>query len=223
MILYEMSCGKVPFDADNFMGILTQHMYKAPIPIRALVPPPENVPPGLEAIILKCLSKRSEQRYPSMRDLSLDLEKLAGGLVPDAVGEMMSRSGGFNVPNEFFKGHARMPAPVPATPSRAGKSQWPLFAGAAGVVAAVGMVVAIFTRSAASPASQPPASSGVALAAFDDHSRFRRQASRSLPGCGRPWLSRRSPRRRDFSGTGTVSGRAPSSWKWRTASRSSST
>ena len=38
VILYEMASGKVPFDADNFMGILTQHMYKAPVPIRALVP-----------------------------------------------------------------------------------------------------------------------------------------------------------------------------------------
>ncbi len=38
VILYEMASGHVPFDADNFMGILTQHMYKAPVPIRALVP-----------------------------------------------------------------------------------------------------------------------------------------------------------------------------------------
>jgi len=37
VILYEMASGKVPFDADNFMGILTQHMYKSPAPIRALI------------------------------------------------------------------------------------------------------------------------------------------------------------------------------------------
>src|SRR5689334_9133375 len=89
VILYELACGKVPFDADNFMGILTQHMYKAPVPIRALVPPPQDIPPGLEAIILKCMSKRPEQRYGSMQELLVDIDKLRDGLPPDAVAEMM--------------------------------------------------------------------------------------------------------------------------------------
>ena len=153
VILYELACGKVPFDADNFMGILTQHMYKAPVPIRALVPPPQDIPPGLEAVILKCLSKRPEQRYETMAELFADLEKVGEGLVPDAVGEMMARSGGFNVPADFFKRQGKMPEPVPATPAGARKNRWPLFAGLAGVAAAVGLVVAIFAKSAYSPAS----------------------------------------------------------------------
>jgi serine/threonine-protein kinase len=162
VILYELACGKVPFDADNFMGILTQHMYKAPVPIRALVPPPQEVPPGLDAIVLKCLSKRPEQRYGSMRELQADIDKLRDGLVPDAVGEMMARSGGFNVPADFFKVQGRMPAPVPATPAGVPtKSRSALIAGIAGVLVAVGLVVAIFAQSKSSPASPPTAAAPV--------------------------------------------------------------
>ena len=117
VILYEMASGKVPFDADNFMGILTQHMYKSPPPIRALVPLAQDVPPGLDAVVLKALSKRVELRYQSMQELAQDLELVERGAVPTAVQEMMGRSGGFNVPADYF----RKPVPggptmLPATP-----------------------------------------------------------------------------------------------------------
>jgi serine/threonine-protein kinase len=134
VILYEMASGKVPFDADNFMGILTQHMYKSPVPIRALVPG-VDVPPGLDAIVLKALSKKPEGRYQTMDELIADLDKLDHGLLPDAVQEMMARSGGFNVPADYFRSSA-MPAPVPASPL-GHKPRWPLYA----VIAAVGTIV----------------------------------------------------------------------------------
>ena len=163
VILYELASGRVPFDADNFMGILTQHMYKAPVPIRALVPAPQEVPPGLEAIVLKCLSKRPEHRYQSMTELITEFDKLTAGAVPDAVPEMMARSGGFNVPVDYFK-KGQMPAPVPATPSSrpgANSSRWPLYAGVAGVLAAIGIVVGIFANGRSSSAT-PTAPSAVA-------------------------------------------------------------
>jgi eukaryotic-like serine/threonine-protein kinase len=137
VMLYEMASGKVPFDADNFMGILTQHMYKAPVPIRALVPE-IAVPPGLEAIVLKILTKKPEGRYGSMDELVLDLEKLEKGLVPDAVQEMMARSGAFHLPADYFHS-GLMPALVPARPARK-RTRWPLYA----VVAATATVVGVF-------------------------------------------------------------------------------
>ncbi|MEO6599438.1 MAG: serine/threonine-protein kinase [Polyangiaceae bacterium] len=164
VILYELASGRLPFDADNFMGILTQHMYKAPVPIRALVPVPQAVPPGLEAIILKCLSKRAEHRYQSMGELMVEFQKLAAGGVPDAVPEMMARSGGFNVPVDYFK-KGPMPAPVPATPSQepgAGGNRWPLYGGIAGVLAAIAIVVGIFAKSQSSAAVQTPAEAAAA-------------------------------------------------------------
>lgn len=152
VMLYEMASGEVPFDADNFMGILTQHMYKAPVPIRALVPP-RDISPGLEAIILKCLSKTPDQRYQHMAELAADLDKAARGLVPDAVPELMARSGGFHVPADYFKDRG-MPAALPATPHGLRKrTPWGLYAGIAGVLAAVLIVVGIFARSSDTTAS----------------------------------------------------------------------
>jgi serine/threonine protein kinase len=145
VIMYEMTSGQLPFNADNFMGILTQHMYKAPVPIRALVPladrPAIECPPTLEAVVLKCMSKKPEQRYQSMEELRDDLEKVRAGGVPGAVGEMMARSGGFNVPADYFKHPST--ALVPATPVEK-RQPWPRIVWVAGALAAVGLVAGIF-------------------------------------------------------------------------------
>jgi serine/threonine-protein kinase len=153
VILYEMASGRVPFDADNFMGILTQHMYKAPVPIRALVPAQQEVPPGLEAIVLKCLSKRPEHRYQTMAELIVDLDKFRSGAVPDAVPDMMGRAGGFNVPADYFK-KGSMPTPLPAAPNtRPKRSRAPLIFGLvtlfAGFVIAASIYVKNRTQTAA--------------------------------------------------------------------------
>ena len=142
VILYELSCGRLPFDADNFMGILTQHMYKAPAPIRTISPEAGEIPPGFEAIILKCLSKRPEQRYQNMDELREDLERLVANGVPAAVPEMMERSGGFHVPTDFFKQGVPMPAPVSATPTDLPKrrTNWALYAGIAAPIVIAGAI-----------------------------------------------------------------------------------
>jgi serine/threonine-protein kinase len=154
VILYEMAAGKPPFDADNFMGVLTAHMYKQPVPIRAIVPPPQEVPTGLDMMIMKCLSKKPELRYASFEAFVEDFEKFERGEVPDAVGELMGRSGGFNVPADYFRS-SHMPPSVPGTPPRR-RQPWPLYAGVAGVGAAVLIVGVILVGSALTKADGGP-------------------------------------------------------------------
>ena len=163
VILYELASGKVPFDADNFMGILTQHMYKSPVPIRALVPE-VDVPPGLDAIVLKSLTKKPEGRYQSMDEVVSDLEKLEKGLLPDAVHEMMARSGGFNVPADYFRSSG-MPAPVPGQPAGVPKQRWPLVAVIAAVATGLGIVGVVMARGGNSTAHPLPAPTTTASAA----------------------------------------------------------
>jgi serine/threonine-protein kinase len=70
---------------------------------------------------------------------------------------MMSRSGGFNVPADYFKRGKTMPEPVPATPDGyRPRPSWPLYAGVAGVLTAIGIVVAIFAKTREGAATPPP-------------------------------------------------------------------
>jgi serine/threonine protein kinase len=72
VMMFEMLAGEMPFQAENFMGILTQHMYKAPPSLRAK-PNSLDCPEALEAIVLKCMAKRPEARYQTMEELAADL------------------------------------------------------------------------------------------------------------------------------------------------------
>jgi serine/threonine-protein kinase len=111
VMLYEMASGQLPFVADNFMGILSQHMYQPPAPFGTMnLDPP--VPPGLEAIIFKCISKQPDQRYPDMDAVAADLKRFQDGDVPEAVGELMNRTGGFAVPEDYFRQKTVDPGPV---------------------------------------------------------------------------------------------------------------
>lgn len=71
VVMYEMATGQVPFDADNSVGIAIKHIQQAPIPPRELN---EDLAPGLEAIILKCMEKNPADRYAQASDLVYDLK-----------------------------------------------------------------------------------------------------------------------------------------------------
>ncbi len=92
VILYELVSGRVPFDGENPLGILTQHMYTEPTPLHA-VSEPGRVDVGLEAIVSKCLLKEPWQRYGSMAELDEDLERLQQGVQPLAVDELRRMAG----------------------------------------------------------------------------------------------------------------------------------
>ena len=78
VLMYEMATGKVPFDADNLMGILTAHLYHTPVQPR-VYPECERMSPAFEAVILKCLAKTRDARYQSLDEVRIDLERCRAG------------------------------------------------------------------------------------------------------------------------------------------------
>ncbi len=75
IIMYEMFTGHVPFEADTYMGVLTKHMFEAPIPPSQL-PGPARELGALEDVTLRALAKRPEDRYASMNELIADLDRI---------------------------------------------------------------------------------------------------------------------------------------------------
>jgi serine/threonine-protein kinase len=67
VVLYELLTGAVPFADPTLTGLRRRILTEDPQPVRSLR---GEVPPPLEEICLKCLSKRVEDRYASARELA---------------------------------------------------------------------------------------------------------------------------------------------------------
>jgi serine/threonine-protein kinase len=82
VIMYEMACGKVPFDAENPLAVISMQVTDEPPPLRKRMPAGRTLPTGLEAVIHKCLVKDTTDRFSTMEDVRAALERIAGGGVP---------------------------------------------------------------------------------------------------------------------------------------------
>jgi serine/threonine-protein kinase len=71
VMLYEMLAGRVPWEGDNALSVMSQHI-NAPVPslheINSAVPPP------IEGIVRKCLRKNPDERYEDATSLETDLQ-----------------------------------------------------------------------------------------------------------------------------------------------------
>ncbi|MDX2015305.1 MAG: serine/threonine-protein kinase [Myxococcaceae bacterium] len=83
VVLYELACGAMPFDATSEVSIIQAIMGNEPL-VRASVKRPD-LPRALDAIISKCLEKKPQDRYSSCRELQHDLERFIA-----STGEVVS-------------------------------------------------------------------------------------------------------------------------------------
>ena len=76
VVLYEMVCGRPPFTGESPVAIAYKHVQEPPPPPSRFV---SGIPAGVEAIILKLLSKNPDNRYLSSDDLRADLRRFLDG------------------------------------------------------------------------------------------------------------------------------------------------
>jgi serine/threonine-protein kinase len=122
VVLFEMLAGRVPFESDTYMGVLTKHLYVDP-------PRPSDVADGdplgdLEGVVMRCLAKNPEMRYESMSELldALDAASPASAPSSSPVGSLSAASAlvtGAGVPRRVV-----------------GWLPWPLLVGAMGLTGA---------------------------------------------------------------------------------------
>ncbi len=72
IVLYEMITGGMPFDATSEVSIIQAIMSVKPLERVEVYRP--DCPVELQAIVMRCLEKDRERRYPSCRELQTDLE-----------------------------------------------------------------------------------------------------------------------------------------------------
>lgn len=76
VVLYELSTGQLPFDGDTPVSVALKHVNDEPVAPRRINP---DIPPALEAVILKAMQKDPTRRYHSADDMRDDLQRVIAG------------------------------------------------------------------------------------------------------------------------------------------------
>ncbi|MCQ2968706.1 MAG: Stk1 family PASTA domain-containing Ser/Thr kinase [Clostridium sp.] len=80
IVLYEMLTGKLPFDGESPVTIALKHIQEDPVPPKDIN---LAIPDSLNELVLKCMAKEATDRYASITDLIMDLEKIKDN--PNAI------------------------------------------------------------------------------------------------------------------------------------------
>jgi serine/threonine-protein kinase len=149
VIMYEMFTSSLPFQADTYMGVLTQHMFAQPTPpSRVGVTHPELG--AVEEVILRCLEKKPERRFGSMSELADALERAvqtSGRPMPRPPRDPVRGEGGFD---ESLTARTASENDAPEPPKQGRGWVW-----IAAAIASLGVVAAVWSvvRPGRSPAA----------------------------------------------------------------------
>ncbi len=84
VVLYELLAGRLPFTGENHLELLYAQAHELPPSLLQVAP---DVPPALAEIVMRCLQKKREDRYPDMATVATALRaafegSLARGTAP---------------------------------------------------------------------------------------------------------------------------------------------
>ena len=156
VVLYEMLCGRAPFQADTELATALQHVRSEAPPLCGLRP---DVPDTLEAVVARAMAKDPDERYQSAAAFRAALLALDVG--PPAQPPAAPTAHDDAVPHVVREPTPpRGTAPVPR-PARRRRLPLAVLGGLAAVVALVAVVVLAGGRDR--PGAPAPAGGGTAL------------------------------------------------------------
>jgi serine/threonine-protein kinase len=72
VLMYQCATGTVPFEADSYMGVVTQHMFEIPEPFAVVAAELAGHP--LESVVMRCLEKDPAARFQTMDEFRAELQ-----------------------------------------------------------------------------------------------------------------------------------------------------
>ena len=85
VMLYELTTGRLPFTADDPIAVISQHLYA---PVVSPHTHNESIPPELDGLIVRLMSKQADQRPATASEVLRSLEQIsAGERVPFIISE----------------------------------------------------------------------------------------------------------------------------------------
>ncbi len=117
VVLYELLAGRPPFTGDSPVAIAYKQVNETPPPPGTLNP---DVPPRLNAVVMKALAKNPANRYQDAEAMVADLERVKQGQEVEATPLMAAGAGAGDATQVIARPQATqvMPPPEPETGGR---------------------------------------------------------------------------------------------------------
>jgi tRNA A-37 threonylcarbamoyl transferase component Bud32 len=148
-VLYEMLCGRLPFETDNEFALMQAHLSTPPPPLNR---PGLMVPPEIEAVAMRALAKRAEERFSCAAEFSQALQAAWAAWAARAPKATRLAS---PAPPVAPTRMATAPLPAPAPRPAGGKPAWALWVAAAIVIVLMAATGAWFAYSKRQMAGGP--------------------------------------------------------------------
>jgi len=166
IVLYTLLAGRAPFDGRNDLELMKAQLEQTPPSLRGLI---DNLPPKVEAAVMRALEKDPPARFQTVRDFARAIDAcladLAPAVTPVADRRLDAPTASRTAINPALQGVQQLPASsgraAASTPARAAGPRWArMGAVSLAVIALIGAAVLLWPHrspvDAPTNASAPP-------------------------------------------------------------------